>query len=75
MTELADRPSVQVTFPEGAQYGNALYHLRKALKASLVVEIHKRPGGVSIVCSKDQLASLIVALGTLEGYSITQVLE
>ena len=75
MTEQDDRSSVEVTFSEGAQYGNALYHLRKALKRGLDVEVHKRPGGALIVCQKDMLSAVVLELGTLTGYTIARVQE
>jgi hypothetical protein len=75
MEEQDDRSSVEVTFSEGAQYGNALYHLRKALKKGLDVEVHKRPGGALIVCAKDLLSDVVLTLGTLDGYTIAHVQE
>jgi len=75
MAELTDQSSVLVEFPEGSQYGNALYHLRKALKQSVVVEVHKQAEGALIVCAKDALGSVLLTLGTLEGYKISRVQE
>ena len=75
MTEQDGRSSVEVAFAEGAQYGNALYHLRKALKQELDVEVHKLPGGALIVCSKDTLNAVVLKLGAMAGYTIARVRE
>jgi hypothetical protein len=75
MAELINQSSVLVAFPDGSQYGNALYHLRKALKQSLAVEVHKQSEGALVVCSKKALGSVLLMLGTLDGYKISRVQE
>ena len=70
MTEEFDnRVSVRVHVPKGAQYGNALYDFRRALKKLLEVEIHKQPEGALVVCSKSVVGSVMLTIETLKGYS------
>ncbi|AXK81614.1 hypothetical protein DW352_14455 [Pseudolabrys taiwanensis] len=75
MEEQDNPSSVEVNFPAGAQYGNALYHLRKALKQEFDVEVHKRPDGALIMCPKEMLSAVVLKLGTLDGYTIGRVQE
>jgi hypothetical protein len=61
--------TVRVVFPAGAQYGNALYRLRKTIKNVLSVEVHKQPDGALVVCADGELGSLLLLLDGLKGYS------
>ena len=71
-----EQASVRVSFPEGSQYGNALYKLRKTVKGLIEAEVHKEQGGVLIVCEKSQLGSVLQLLtSNLEGYSVVDVQE
>lgn len=62
--------SVRVVFPAESQHGNALHHLRKRVKSVLTVEVDKQADGALVVCSDDELGSLLLLLKRLEGCSV-----
>jgi hypothetical protein len=73
MTQLNERPSIEIRFPEGVQEGNARYRLKDTLKPHVAVEIHKRPNGALIVCDKETIGPVLLLLGGLEGFQVTAV--